>query len=59
MPWEWLLDIPGKVVSAARHSEENAHARIRTPPTSATEKQPQKLDERKEGVDIEVKRKSV
>lgn len=64
LPWEWLLDIPGRVACAARLSEENAHACIRTPPertppTSATEKLPQELDERKEGVDTEVKRKSV
>lgn len=61
LPWEWLLDIPGRVASAA-------HTRIRTPPEltwavalnsccpSATEKQPQELDERKEGVDREGKK---
>lgn len=63
LPWEWLLDIPGRVASAA-------HTRIRAPPEltwvvalnsccpSAIEKQPQELDERKEGVDREGKRKS-
>lgn len=67
LPWEWLLDIPGRVASGARLSEENAHARIRTPPEltwavalhsccpSATAKQPQELDERKEGVHREGK----
>lgn len=67
--WEWLLDIPGRVVTAARLSEENTHTRIRTPPEltwagalhsccpSATEKQPLELEERK--VDREGKKGKV